>query len=567
MKALILAAGYGTRLLPHTEKIPKPLFAITGRPLIDIIIRKLIDEGCSGIVVNTHHRHLDITDFINRQKYPVPVLTRFEKNLLGTGGAIGNVRDFLGDQPFLVINSDILTDIDIRNVYKFHTGHQYPVTLVMHDYPEFNTVWIDAQAFVIGFDRSAKNNPLANACLAFTGIQIVDPVIMEFIPENTFITSIDVYQNMISAGHKIKTYISQNHYWRDIGSPESFTEAVFEKTSSLAFLKAFGTLPSHLITRSLLAGDGSDRKWYRITAGDKTLVMADHGIKSDEEITEINSFIYIGMHLQQKGIPVPAIHHYETFAGLVYLQDLGDVSLQMVINKQTDQDKVIRLYEAVIDQMLHMAVYGAESFDTSWTYQTKEYSRQLILEKECRYFVDAFLNGFLNMNTAYNVFEDEFHMMSDLLLEYAVIAFMHRDLQSRNIMVKDNRIYFIDFQGGRLGPLQYDLAALLNDPYVNLSETVKAALIQYYLKKLQSMIEFNTQAFISGYRFCTITRLLQALGAFGYLSRVKQKTYFETYIPAAVATLKKQLCMPETNMFKRLTKAVSDACARISIKI
>jgi NDP-sugar pyrophosphorylase family protein len=567
MKALILAAGYGTRLLPHTEKIPKPLFSITGRPIIDIIIRKLIDEGCTGIIVNTHHRHADITDFINRRKYPITVLTRFEKNLLGTGGAIKNVCDFLGNQPFLVINSDILTDIDIHDVYKFHIDHQHPVTLVMHDYPEFNTVWIDAHEFVIGFDRFSKNSPSAHACLAFTGIQIVDPVVMDFIPEDNFITSIEVYQRMISAGYKIKTYISKNHYWRDLGSPESFTEAVFEKTSSLAILKAFGTKPAHLITRTLLAGDGSDRKWYRITSGDKSLVMADHGIKSDEKIAEINSFILIGQHLHQKGIPVPKIHHYETFAGLVYLQDLGDTSLQMIINNQTDPNKIIRLYEAVIDQLLHMAVNGAESFDTSWTYQTKEYDRQLILEKECRYFVDAFLNGFLNMNTAYDIFEKEFLSLSDLSLKYAVTGFMHRDLQSRNIMVKDNRIYFIDFQGGRLGPLQYDLASLLNDPYVNLPETVKTDLIQYCLKKLQSMIELNTQTFIFGYQFCTITRLLQTLGAFGYLSQVKQKKYFESYIPAALSTLKKQLCASETNMFKQLTKMVSAASMRITIKL
>ena len=114
----------------------------------------------------------------------------------------------------------------------------------MHDYPAFNTVWLDSEGYIIGFDPLSENDPRAHTCLAFTGIQIVDPVMMDFIPENQFITSIEVYANMIRAGHKIKAYVAHDHYWRDIGSSESYTEAVFEKTAPLAFLKAFGVTPS-----------------------------------------------------------------------------------------------------------------------------------------------------------------------------------------------------------------------------------------------------------------------------------------------------------------------------------
>ena len=89
MKALILAAGHGTRLLPFTENLPKPLFPITGRPLLGITIEHLLTAGCTSIIINTHHLHDQIDAFIAAQNYPVPVDTRYEPLILGTGGATG----------------------------------------------------------------------------------------------------------------------------------------------------------------------------------------------------------------------------------------------------------------------------------------------------------------------------------------------------------------------------------------------------------------------------------------------------------------------------------------------
>ena len=163
----------------------------------------------------------------------------------------------------------------------------------------------------------------------------------------------------------------------------------------------------------------------------------------------------------------------------------------------------------------------------------------------------------------FGALEDEFSTLADLALIHGVKGFMHRDLQSRNIMVNDNDIYFIDFQGGRIGPIQYDLASLLHDPYVNLPELVKTVLLKYCLNKLQTMIEIDSQGFISGYRICSVTRLLQALGAFGYLSRVKGKTYFEAYIPVALKTLQWQLDDLETTIFNQLKKTLGIAATQM----
>jgi aminoglycoside/choline kinase family phosphotransferase len=135
---------------------------------------------------------------------------------------------------------------------------------------------------------------------------------------------------------------------------------------------------------------------------------------------------------------------------------------------------------------------------------------------------------------------------------------MHRDLQSRNIMVKNHRFYFIDFQGGRLGPIQYDLASLLIDPYVNLSRPVQEILLEFAVKTLSPVIRIDPDKFLFCYQYCAVTRNLQILGAFGFLSRIKKKTYFEKYIPNAINTLKHNLSSFGDTEFPNLTSIVKE---------
>ena len=108
-------------------------------------------------------------------------------------------------------------------------------------------------------------------------------------------------------------------------------------------------------------------------------------------------------------------------------------------------------------------------------------------------------------------------------------------------MVKNGDYYFIDFQGGRMGPIEYDLASLLLDPYVSLPYPVQHQLLEYCIEKLLSAADFDPDKFRTCFKYCALTRNLQILGAFGYLSKAKGKTYFEKYIPQAVETLKKNL--------------------------
>jgi len=544
MKALVLAAGYGTRLLPYTRLVPKPLFPVGDCPVLEKTITQLCGSGCSEIIINTHHLHQQIEAFIAEKKFPIPVHTRYEPEILGTGGAIKNTSDILGDSPFMVINSDIITDINFKTVYNFHLSHIHPATLVLHDHEVFNNVSATADGFITGFHSDSSPLDRASSRLAFTGIQVLDPELTALIPENTCYSSIDLYKNMISEHMKIKAYISKNHLWTDIGTPESYREATYRFSVQNAFRTAFPEYSGDPVNISHLAGDGSDRQWFRLTSEGFSMVMADHGIRKQSPVTEVDSFIAINRHLASKGVPVPEIYHAEPFSGLVFMEDLGNIHLQSHVKHTKDGNDILNAYKSIIDSLVHMSVSCAVDFSPAYAYQTADYNRNLILEKECRYFVEAFLQGYLHLDISYDRLENDFHYLSEKTLSNSLIGFMHRDFQSRNIMFHNKRFYFIDFQGGRIGPIQYDLASLLLDPYVALPFRLHSPLLDYTVNKLSSVTNINKETFYNGYIYCSLTRNLQILGAFGYLSTVKGKPFFEQYIPAAMQSLR--YCLNKT---------------------
>lgn len=555
MKALILSAGLGTRLRPFTAVTPKPLFSIGGRTLLDRIIFQLHQAGCKAIMVNTHHLHDRIETYLAGNSYPIPVTTCHEPEILGTGGAIRNLATFWDKAPFMVINCDILTDIDLREVYDFHCRHTALATLVLTDAPEFNTVSMDRNHTLIGFDM--KNDGIDSPQpLTFTGIQVLDPQLIDMIPDQPFVSSIDVYRHLIAVNVPPIAYVATNAQWADIGTPERFRKAAMDETVPLAFKKAFGTIPSDPITPHLLAGDGSDRSWHRLASGARSLIMADHGIRQHPVPAEIDAFVAIGTHLLRRGVRVPKLYGADFFSGLAFLEDLGDTHLQEFILNTKDPQIILSQYRSVIDQLIHMAIAGKEGFDTAWTYQSTHYDENLILERECRYFVEAFLNGWLCLETRYDDLATDFHHLADGALSNAVEGFMHRDFQSRNIMVRDGQCYLIDFQGGRLGPIQYDLASLLIDPYVELPLPLQSTLLDYGINKISAAATVDPARCRLGYRYCCITRNLQMLGAFGYLSRVKGKPHFAHYIPAAVASLDHNLSFFESTPLSGLKEVV-----------
>jgi len=561
MKALILAAGLGTRLLPYTRITPKPLFPLAGRPLLEHHIRNLCAAGCEAVVVNTHHLHEQIEAFLSASCFDIPVSARWEPDILGTGGAIRNVQDFWDERPFFVINADIFSTIGLRDVYAFHRRHRPAATLVLVDRAEFNTVSVDASGRIRAF--AASTAQAATGALTFTGIQVLDPAVLDYIPAAGFANSIDAFRAMIADGHDVRGLTATPADWMDVGTPERYRLAAREASAREAWRCAFADTPPATVTWERLEGDGSDRQWSRMKGAGSSLVLADHGLRSTAAVAEVDAFIQIGRHLKRQGMPVPAIHFADAFAGLVFLEDLGDTNLQSVVQSEPDRRRTMDIYRMVIDGVIALSREGAKGFDPAWTYQTPAYTRDLILERECRYFCDAFLRGYAGLETCFADLQDEFGRIADHALAAAVQGFMHRDMQSRNIMLKDGLYYFIDFQGGRIGPLQYDLASLLIDPYVGLTREEQEQLLDYAVRGLADRRPVAAQGFRRGFAYCALSRNLQVLGAFGFLSTVKGKRQFCRYIPAALQGLAERLEDVAAKGFPKLQGVVAQAMEKV----
>jgi aminoglycoside/choline kinase family phosphotransferase/choline kinase len=538
MKALILAAGFGTRLAPHTQRVPKALFEVAGTPLLGRMLANLKRAGCSSVAVNTHHLADQIRAYLSAHDVGLPVTLSHEPKILGTGGAVRQLADFWDAAPFIVVNADILTDIDLAAVYACHLEQKSRATLVMHDRPPFNQVWVDGDNRITGFARfSDSPKGGRDRKMAFTGIQVLDADILRYIPDDGFCDIISVYRQMIDEGLRIRAHVVHGHYWQDVGTPERYRDAVVDTMAPEAFRSAFPGRQADTIDTRQLTGDGSDRKWYRLTAGEDRLVLVDHGITTHLPGSEVNAFVSIGTHLYARGLPVPQIIAHDGFSGLVFMQDLGDRHLQQVVREAGPGDRVESIYRGIIDTLIDLTARAARGFDPSWTCQTSAYDVDLVLDKECRYFVDAFLKTYLNMSVAYSGLEAEFMHLARGAVDNGVNGLIHRDFQSRNIMIKDGRHYLIDFQGARFGPVQYDLAALLIDPYVDLESDLRQRLLDYAVDQAVDRLGCSSDRFVEGYRYCAVTRNLQMLGAFGFLSRIKHKPDFERWIPIAAPML------------------------------
>ena len=211
MQAILLAAGYGTRLRPYTNFRPKPLFPVAGIPLLHRQLAQLRACGCAPVLVNCHH----LADQIKAALVDWPeVLIQHETDILGTGGSLRLALERLNDEPVLVMNGDLYHEIDLEKVCWNHCHAGDEVTLAMHDLPRFNTVGIEGNRV-----RSFDNWP--GPRLAFTGIHVLDPMAIERIPPGEFFHIIDLYRELARVG-RIGLVRVDGALWRDIGTPEDY---------------------------------------------------------------------------------------------------------------------------------------------------------------------------------------------------------------------------------------------------------------------------------------------------------------------------------------------------------
>ena len=300
-----------------------------------------------------------------------------------------------------------------------------------------------------------------------------------------------------------------------------------------------------------MEGGGSDRSFTRVRAGASTAVLV-----AGPDALENRAYAAIGDHLWRRGRWGPEILGTVPDHGLILIEDLGDRCLLDLV-REGDPGGIAAAYQRTVALMADMHSRGLMGFDPDWCHQTKRYDRDLILERETGYFLSAFIEGHLGLHPDPKTLAGEFRDLAEAALAGAQDVLMHRDFQSKNVMIPEGQPRLIDFQAARIGPPGYDLASLIHDPYAALPPDLKDRLLAAYLIRRKGR-GFSGTSFKASFPHLSVCRLLQALGAFGNLIR-KGKPWFGTHVDPALTTLTSILQGPEFDAFPAIRRLAAEA--------
>ncbi|MBO5381827.1 MAG: phosphotransferase [Bacteroides sp.] len=305
-----------------------------------------------------------------------------------------------------------------------------------------------------------------------------------------------------------------------------------------------------------MPSSGSNRRYFRLL-GNPTLI----GV-SGESLEENRAFLYMAEHFKQKGLPVPAIYA-RSENGMFYLQeDLGDTLLFNAIEKgrQTSlfSEEEKELLRKTMRLLPAIQFAGADGMDFSYCYPQAEFNSRSILW-DLNYFKYCFLKA-TGLDFQEDRLEDDFQKMSDVLLRSSSATFLYRDFQSRNVMVKDGEPWLIDFQGGRKGPIYYDVASFLWQAKANYPDELRQELLNEYIQALRKYKPVDEAYFHAQLRHFVLFRTMQVLGAYGFRGYFEKKPHFIQSVPYAIENLRQLLKEPYpeypylTEVLKSLTE-------------
>ncbi|MFW6302303.1 MAG: RapZ C-terminal domain-containing protein [Bacteroidales bacterium] len=323
-------------------------------------------------------------------------------------------------------------------------------------------------------------------------------------------------------------------------------------------VREFGREAEELIP---LKQSGSDRKYVRFRIGNQTGMAAEN-----PNVRENIAFFQMSRHFRDKGINLPEVYAVSEDKTTYLLQDLGDTSLfQHLSDKregETIHPETLAYYRQALDQLSEMQTRAADGFNYDHTWPVREFDKQAVL-----WDLNYFKYYYARLSQApfdEHALEKDFHALADFLLKAPSDFFMFRDFQSRNIMIHDKKVWFIDYQGGRKGALQYDVASLLWQARAQLPIAVRNKLLSSYLKSLEQRIPVKQGDFMMYYEAYVLIRVLQTLGAYGFRGLYEQKSHFILSIPLAMDNLRyirqNFSCLDEYPELRSLTgKLLDDA--------
>jgi aminoglycoside/choline kinase family phosphotransferase len=302
------------------------------------------------------------------------------------------------------------------------------------------------------------------------------------------------------------------------------------------FEQRFGKPPASVLP---LEGDGSSRSMYRVIGdGYETSIGV---VGPDRE--ENRAFISYSRDFRSVGLPVPEIYAVDEDAGVYLEEDLGDTTLFDALSLAREEEKgdfpasMVPVYERVVQILPRFQVEGGKAVDYSVAYPRAAFDRQSILW-DLNYFKYHFLKlAHVPFNEAR--LEKDFKRLTTFLLGADTRHFLYRDFQSRNIMLRDGEPWFIDYQGGRRGALQYDVASLLYDPKAAIPEALRDRLLEKYLDALEQYLPVDRERFRQHFRGYVFVRIMQAMGAYGYRGFFERKPRFLASVPPAIRNVER----------------------------
>ena len=511
-KALVLAAGLGTRLRPFTCAVPKPLLPVWGEPMIAPVVRMLRGWGVEDIVVNCHY----LAPQVSRWAEENGCRTSFEGEILGSGGALNPLREWIGGEPFYLVNGDIVLDgIDecpfagdafdssipgAGVVGAALVSEEGPRTIEVEEHSSLVTCWKSPDAGYPG-------------TFTYCGVALLHPRILDFVPREGFSSIVAAYEAAASESLFVKAVRPRELRWADAGTVESYVEINTAEGEN-----ALGAIPQLVAAFGgeteveFLGARGSDRCFFR--RGDEIAIVYD-----DSKRGENGRYAAHARFLASKGVNVPAVVKDVPEMKTLVLENAGSEDLAAAAKRLG----LVAAYAPVVEALAKFNAIDPESapplekeFDAGmWKWERDLFAEHCLGARFMRKMPDAVAK--------------ELSTVADILSKEPP-ALVHRDFQSTNVIWKGDGFKFIDFQGMRKGPAAYDLASLLYDPYVKISEKEREALAALYAERS------SRPEILKVLPFAAVERLVQALGAYGRLASVG-KTEFLKFIPPALENL------------------------------
>jgi len=619
-KAILLAAGFGTRIQPLSYDLPKPMMPVWGKPAVLHMVNLMKTFGVRQVLINLHHNASPLFDYFRANPVrDMKIEFSFEPEILGTGGALKKAEWFIDDSPFWIANTDIAADVPPE---PFLTEFQKrnPVAVLWLN-PEQGPLTVEMKNNRISEFRS--RTPGGRNTFTFCGLQLVSPEILKYLPGSAFSTIIHAYLSAMSKGRRVSGVAVEKSFWSDMGTPGQYLEthrqileryrqgkagarlldpvqlhaaASFRRkgviingfasiggdtkiepgasiTDSVIWNGAVITTSSVLkdaviarntFTRGQLSGPavcagslredtglllalkriswpadkttviplcerGSQRSFTRLLHGNRSMIYIHYNPEREENV----HYARIARFLRHEGIPVPRIVLDSPENCTTVMEDLGDCPLEAYA--QRHPKGLEACYRKVLDALLTLHGVPPSHATKSGTRLQPPFSRKLYMW-ERGLMAEHFLSNWLKLDrkTIHKITADLESVAAKLIRTRH--GLLHRDMQSSNILLRNNRPYFIDFQGLRLGPAAYDVASLLCDPYVMLQEDLQIRLLDYYVSESR-----DNRTVADTFWYAAVERLAQALGAYGRLCSSAGTKRFAGYMNPALKMMSRAL--------------------------